>query len=118
MSIRAAYLLKGYLLDKNPPEGVVAAVDSIIATLERQPLGPSDNVASDQVGHTERQQPDEAAVKTAATSSAPTNTSDLPEKPKRQRNMSPEARAAAAERMRAYQAKRKAEREANSPGER
>lgn len=121
-----AFLLKGWLLDKIPPKEVAEAMQEVIdalgqevvtvaatslplpplpvSVLESEPMAPAeerrlpaepDVPADEEPQHT-------LAVATEISPAAPA---------KKKHNMSPEARAAAAERMRAYQARKRAEKE-------
>jgi hypothetical protein len=101
-----AYLLKGWMLDKNPPKEVTEAVEAIMGALVSPPA--PDRISGAPV---EIELP-ELANSSSEAEPAQAAALPTPEKPRRQSNMSPEARAAAAERMRAYQARKKAEREA------
>lgn len=110
-----AYLLRGWLLDKNPPQEISEAVEAIMAVLESS-VAPDRIITGDPARIAIRIEQPELANAISEVESAKAEETATPEKPRRQSNMSAEARAAAAERMRAYQAKKKAEREAASHG--
>lgn len=124
-----AYLIKGYLLAKDAPKAIIDSIEAIIEGLAR----PEQTISSSYVpALSSPVVPELASMAILAEHSEPTSdnhdtdadecdaqpaseietTPEVP--PKKKRNFSPEARAAAAERMRAMQARKKAEREASS----
>lgn len=141
MTIYNAYLVKGYLSDKKAPKRIMEALDNLIGHLhamegkQRPPIPAPEPVESEPDSSDEddeparpsysdpstdrRVQPQETASQTPSSSSITVEHSEPPppeaaasDAPaKKQRNFSPEARAAAAERMRAMQARKRAERE-------
>ena len=112
MGIEHAWLLKGWLLGQNPPEEVTQAVEAVISALSMERPGRAPSTAVP-----ETKTPDPITKGEIPGSTGTTLISDIispatkPRKP-----WSPEARAAAAERMRATQARLK-EAKNTPPGE-
>lgn len=99
MSICSAYLLKGWLLAERAPAEVMEAVESVINCLKAtQPDGAE--------GHLEISPLVVAPVEPADTPDEPArdDPTEQPQPPKKKHIWSPEARAAAAERMRKQRA--------------
>jgi hypothetical protein len=114
MTIYNAYLIKGYLIDKKAPKRIMEALDTLIGTLHGSEAKPS------QVSGVESPPEDSDSTSDEEEESRPSEVSrpdDLRAKSidqtsppvKAKRAWSPEAKAAAAERMRAMRAKKKAE---------
>lgn len=128
-ALHHAYLIKGFLLAKEAPKAILDAIAAIIENLDRGEVTISTSAVPQfplqaVVGGGESSDPTETdglpdspldAVEDAPSSPAVTGSEATPAAPpKKNRNFSPETRAAAAERMRAMQARKKAEREGNS----
>ena len=99
MTLHHAYLIKGWLLDKDPPKQVIEALEAIIASKH-----PSESVthSGNPFGVTIvplARKPEPIPLEDAES----TSVTEQP-KPHRKHNWSPERRAAAAERMRIRQA--------------
>lgn len=98
MSICSAYLLKGWLLAERAPAEVMEAVESVIKCLKAtQPDAVEDRLEISPLAVT--------PVEPADTPDKPArdDPTEQPPPPKKKHNWSPEARAAAAERMRKMQ---------------
>jgi outer membrane biosynthesis protein TonB len=107
-----AYLIKGWLLDKDPPAAVTEALEAIIGSLGREP----NPVQAVQVPPIPTQPPapapDTADEQQEQAGSEPKDDHEPPAPARKKHNMSPEAREAARQRMIAMQARKRAEREA------
>lgn len=92
MSVNHAYLIKGWLLDKDPPKAVSEAMEAVIKALQQQ----------EPVVHSG----EPLDVKIALLAAAPEPEAQQPEAPKPPRKCawSPEQRKAASDRMKARQA--------------
>ncbi|MBP3955430.1 hypothetical protein J8F10_09065 [Gemmata sp. G18] len=126
-----AFVLKGWSLDKNPPSEVKAAVEAIIEVLGQEavtvvstvvqlPPLPDSVESSETPCQPEADEPEAVAADPADDEPEPTPVASEPARdvqPRKKRNFSPEARAAASERMRAMQAKKRAEKEGKSSEE-
>lgn len=112
-----AYLIKGWLLDKDPPKEVAEALQAIIKGIgSAEPVAIRGNPVELQIvpqvhrEEAEAAKPEHSEATAAALDPAVT---DEP-KPRRKHNMSPEAREAARQRMIDMQARKRAEREADN----
>ena len=92
MSINQAYLIKGWLLGEHPPKEVMEAIDAVIAGL------------SANTPCVEIHLPESSAIPSVEVIERDEPTDEQPKPEKKRREWSPEARAAAAERLRARQA--------------
>lgn len=116
MAIEQAWLLKGFVLAHNAPPEVVEAAEAVIATITDagtritgSPLPPLPDV----LPHFHEGQVRE--VESISFNDQPVENTTLKPEAKERKPWSPEAKAAAAERMRAMQARKKAEKEAGRP---
>ena len=122
MAVEQAWLLKGFVLAHNAPAAVVEAVEAVIAELSkgmREVTGSSEPIRV-KVPIAEEPLPDagtdHAEPEREGADVLPAPREETEEStPKKQRNWSPEAKAAAAERMRAMQAAKKAKKEGGTP---
>jgi hypothetical protein len=120
MRIEQAWLLKGFVLAHNAPAAIVEAADAVIADLSRgtveiagsaEPIRVKVPVPEEPEADTDRTEPER---ENADVPGVPTRVPEAPAT-KKKRNFSPEARAAAGERMRAYQARKKADKQGSAP---
>lgn len=117
MGIEQAWLLKGFVLAHNAPSQMVAAADAVIEALSR---GTVEITRAREPIRVTMPPPEEPAPEAEQPEHQPeathaeTDASEEPT-PKKRRNFSPEVRAAAAERMKAMHARKKAEKEGGTP---
>jgi hypothetical protein len=111
MTLHHAYLIKGWLLDKDPPAAVTEALEAIIAGHgRREEVTITGKPLDIRIGPLSQQTEEEPAQ--AEIDKTEGNT---PRKAGRPRNISPEVREAARQRMIAMQAAKKLNREGGPP---